>query len=303
LHVEPMKGGGPARAVRGGLVAAKACAAAIAVLAKKKPKAVLSVGGYAAGPMSLAAASMRIPVGVLEPNSVTGLANRWLSPFCARAYVAFEEAARDFAPAKVRRFGVPLRAEFTPSVYERKGSARILVLGGSQGARAINDRMPEVAKRLLAKVPSLHIVHQTGAEEVPRTEEGYASAGVSSARVVPFIEDVQAEIAAADIVVSRAGAATLAEICAVGRASVLVPFPHAADDHQAKNARAVANDGAAVFIRQEAADDVRLANELEILLLDDDRRCMMANRARERGKPNAANDVARDLLELAGIRG
>jgi UDP-N-acetylglucosamine--N-acetylmuramyl-(pentapeptide) pyrophosphoryl-undecaprenol N-acetylglucosamine transferase len=301
LHVEPMKGGGLARMVRGGLVAAKASGSSLALVRRRRPRAVLSVGGYAAGPVSLAAAALLIPVCILEPNSITGLANKWLAPFCARAYVAFEEAARDFAPAKVRRFGVPLRAEFSPSPYEPSASARLLVLGGSQGARAINDRMPDVAKRLVAKTPSLEIVHQTGAEEVARVEAGYERVGFERARVLPFIEDVQREIASADIVVSRAGAVTLAEICAVGRASVLVPFPHAADDHQATNARAVADAGAAVFVRQEAADDVRLATELELLFGDADRRRAIADKARERGKPNASTDVARDVLSLAGV--
>jgi UDP-N-acetylglucosamine--N-acetylmuramyl-(pentapeptide) pyrophosphoryl-undecaprenol N-acetylglucosamine transferase len=301
LHVEPMKGGGPARMVRGGLVAAKASASALALVRRRKPRAVLSVGGYAAGPVSLAAAAVRVPVCVLEPNSITGLANKWLSPFCARAYVAFEEAARDFSEAKVRRFGVPLRAEFTPSPYAPSESARLLVLGGSQGARAINERMPDAAKRLLEKVPALEIVHQTGADEVARTEAGYERVGFSRVRVVPFIDDIQKEITSADVVVSRAGAVTLAEICAIGRASVLVPFPHAADDHQATNARSVADEGAAIFIRQEAADDVRLALELGLLFTDADRRRVMAERALERGKPSASLDVARDVLGLAGV--
>ncbi len=301
LDVLPLKGGGALRAAKGLLVAARASVSALSLLRRRRPRAVLSVGGYAAGPVSLAAAALRIPVAVLEPNSVTGLANRWLSPFCARAYIAFPTVAKDFAKEKVRTFGVPLRRGFQASPYEPRSSLHLLVLGGSLGARAINDRIPGAASRLLTTHPQLTILHQTGKDEVQRTQEAYARASVKNVTVVPFIDDVPAELSRADVVVSRAGAGSVSEICAVGRASVLIPFPHAADDHQATNARAVADQGGAVWLRQEAADDTRIASELLRLLGDAALRRTMATRARLFGKPDAASTIARDLLDLAGI--
>jgi len=301
LDVLPLKGGGALRAAKGLFAAARASGASVSLLRRRRPRAVLSVGGYAAGPVSLAAAALGIPVAVLEPNSVTGLANRWLSRFCSRAYIAFPTVEKDFAAKKVRRFGVPLRAGFQADPYVARESLRLLVLGGSLGARAINDRIPEVALRLRATFPALSILHQTGKDEVARTEEAYARAGVSDVSVVPFISDVPKEIAAADVVVSRAGAGSVSEICAIGRASVLIPFPHAADDHQATNAKTVAEQGGAVWMRQEAADVARLTGELSRILGDAELRTEMATRARKFGRPEAAKTIAEDLLALARV--
>jgi len=144
LDVEPMKGGGPARAVRGALVAARATVHALGLVRSLRPKAVLSVGGYASGPVSLAAALLGVPVAVMEPNSVVGLANRLLAPFAKRAYIAWDEAGARFRPRARRDYGVPLRAGFAPKPYAARGTLRVLVLGGSQGAAALNERMPEV---------------------------------------------------------------------------------------------------------------------------------------------------------------
>jgi UDP-N-acetylglucosamine--N-acetylmuramyl-(pentapeptide) pyrophosphoryl-undecaprenol N-acetylglucosamine transferase len=302
LDVLPLKGGGAVRAAKSVFAAARASAASFSLLRRYSPRAVLSVGGYAAGPVSLAAAALRIPLAVLEPNSVTGLANRWLSPFCARAYIAFPDAAKDFAARKVRTFGVPLRSGFLSSEYVPGDSLRLLVLGGSLGARAINDRMPQVVAALSARHPSLSVLHQTGKDEVAQTAEAYARAGVTQVSVVPFVDDVPGELAKADVVVSRAGAGSVSEICAVGRASILIPFPHAADDHQAKNARAAADAGAAVLLRQETADVPRLTSELGRLLSDPALRSDLARKAAAFGKPDAALTIGRDFMALGNLR-
>lgn len=301
LDVEPMTGGGAARAVRGAFVAAKATAQATRVVKTMRPRAVLSVGGYAAGPISLAAALLGIPVTVFEPNSVVGLTNRMLAPIAKRAYVAWEEAGAPFRKSAVRVVGVPLRTGFVPSTYAPRGTARVLVMGGSQGAAALNERMPEALARVAADVPTLEVIHQAGKDRDDAVRAAYAREGFARVTVVPFFDDVAAEIALADVIVARAGAGTVAEIAAVGRASVLVPFPHAAADHQAKNAEALARQGGAVAIRQQAADATRLTMEITRLLLDDVARVTMADAARAHGKPGAAYDLARDLLELAGI--
>jgi len=302
LDVEPMKGGGPARAVRGALVAAKAMRHATGMIGRIRPSAVLSVGGYAAGPAALACVRARIPLAILEPNSILGLANRLLAPFAARAYVAWAETGRHFKGDKARLYGVPLRPGFEPRSYAAKAVRRVLVLGGSQGATALNERVPGAVARASAHVGDLHVVHQTGKDREGDVRNAYERAGITTATVVPFLDDVAEQMAAADVVIARAGAVTVAEIVAIGRASILVPFPHAADDHQAKNAMSLADLGGAICIRQEAADEVRLATELKLLFEDSDRRSHMAQVARDHGHPHAADEVARDLLALAGIR-
>lgn len=302
LDVEPMKGGGAGRALRGALVAAKAMRRARAVIARNAPLCAVSVGGYAAGPAALACISRGVPVAVLEPNSVLGFANRVLAPFARRAYVAWPETARVFRGDKARLYGVPLRPGFEPRPQRPGGGARrVLVLGGSQGAQALNERLPS-ALAAVAKDRAIEVLHQAGRERDAAVRAAYEEAGlVGGVRVVPFVEDVAEQMAWADLVVARAGAVTVAEIAAVGRASVLVPFPHAADDHQAKNAASLASLGGAVCLRQEDAEVARLGAEVSALLADDERRLRMADAARAHGRPHAAEDIARDVLSLARI--
>jgi UDP-N-acetylglucosamine--N-acetylmuramyl-(pentapeptide) pyrophosphoryl-undecaprenol N-acetylglucosamine transferase len=303
LDVEPMKGGGPARAIRGALVAAKAMRHATGIVGRLRPSAVLSVGGYSAGPAALACVRARVPLAILEPNCTLGLANRLLAPFAQRAYVAWAETARHFRGDKARIVGVPLRPGFEPHAYRAEaGVRRVLVLGGSQGATALNERVPAAIARASQKLGDLRVVHQSGKDREDDVRAAYERAGITTATVVPFLDDVAGQMAAADVVVARAGAVTVAEISAIGRASLLVPFPHAADDHQAKNAMSLAELGGAICIRQEAADEVRLATELTLLFEDEARRVRMAHAAREHGHPHAAHEIARDLLTLAGIR-
>jgi UDP-N-acetylglucosamine--N-acetylmuramyl-(pentapeptide) pyrophosphoryl-undecaprenol N-acetylglucosamine transferase len=302
LDVEPMKGGGAARALRGALVAAKAMRAATGMVGRLRPSAVLSVGGYSGGPAALACVRARVPLAILEPNSTLGLANRLLAPFAKRAYVAWADTARTFRGDKARVFGVPLRPGFEPRPYAPPpGRRRLLVLGGSQGSVALNERMPSAIALAAAKVGDIDVVHQTGTDREAAVREAYQMAGIRSAMVVSFVTDVADQMASADIIVARGGAVTVAEISAIGRASLIVPFPHATDDHQAKNAMALADLGGAICIRQEAADQVRLGKELALLFGDEERRARMARTALEHGHPYAAHDIARDLLTLAGI--
>lgn len=298
LDVEPMKGGGPARALRGAFVAALATRRAFGIVRAYRPSAVLSVGGYASGPVTLAAALLGVPVTVMEPNSVVGLANRLVAPLARRAYLAWHETEGAFRVEARRVYGVPLRPGFSPRAYVPRATRRVLVMGGSQGAQALNERMP-LAFAGLGAVEGLEVLHQAGRDRDDAVRAAYGAS--RRVTVVPFVDEVAREIAGADLVVARAGASTLAEITAIGRAALLVPFPHAADDHQARNAEALARAGAAVCIRQEAADPARLAAEIERLLLDETARVAMSDASRACGKPTAAADVAADLLDLAGI--
>lgn len=301
VDVAPIKGRGLAGAVLGAIMAARATLKAIGLVRRLRPRAVLSVGGYAAGPVALAAALLGVPVAVLEPNSVVGLANRLLAPFARRAYVAWEDAARPFPFAARRAYGVPLRRGFSPQPYLPGPTARVLVMGGSQGAAALNERMPEAIACLASRVPALEVIHQAGRDRAEDVRGRYAAQGVTRVTVVAFIEDIARAIAEADVVVARAGAVTVAELTAIGRASVLVPFPFAADDHQASNAAALARAGGAVCVRQEAADPVRLSAELQRLLEDGPARAAMADASRALGRPSATRDVAADLLTLAAV--
>jgi UDP-N-acetylglucosamine--N-acetylmuramyl-(pentapeptide) pyrophosphoryl-undecaprenol N-acetylglucosamine transferase len=302
LDVEPMKGGGVQRAVRGGLVAARETVRAVSLLRRLAPRAVLSVGGYAAGPVALAAAALRVPLAVLEPNSTIGLANKLLAPVASRAYVAWRGVAGEFRAGRARLYGVPIREGFEPRPlpsHERR--ARVLVMGGSQGASALNERIPLVFADRGVESTCIEVLHQAGASREAAVREAYARVDFQRARVVGFLEDVAGELARADLVIARAGAATVAEISAVGRPSILIPFPHAADDHQAKNAMALAELGGACFLRQEAATIPRIAQELTRIACDPELRARMADASRAHGRPRAAFDVAQDLLALAGI--
>jgi UDP-N-acetylglucosamine--N-acetylmuramyl-(pentapeptide) pyrophosphoryl-undecaprenol N-acetylglucosamine transferase len=301
LDILPIKGQRALQATRGVLFAARAVVQALALVHRLAPRVVVSVGGYAAGPIALAAFILRVPVAIVEPNAVVGLANRILAPFASRAYVAFDGAASRFAPERTRRFGVPLRRGFAPNAYEPSEPLRVLVLGGSQGAAVLNERLPEAIGTLLGAYPALQVLHQAGRARDAAVRNAYVRFGVPTAKVVSFLDDVATELARADVVVARSGAGTVAEIAAVGRPALLVPFPFAADDHQAANARALERAGGAICLKQVDADVPRLVYELSSLLGDPARRIAMSRASSTFGKPEAASNIGRDLCELVNI--
>jgi UDP-N-acetylglucosamine--N-acetylmuramyl-(pentapeptide) pyrophosphoryl-undecaprenol N-acetylglucosamine transferase len=299
LDVLPLRGGGLGGFVRGAVAAVRALGAARSLVKKLKPAAVLSVGGYAAGPVSLAAWSQGAPLALLEPNSVMGLANRLVAPLVKRAYTAFEESERHFKRDRVLRAGVPLRAGFSPSPYAPPPtSLRVLVLGGSQGAKTLNDVVPRAVAKYASRVS---IVHQAGPNNAREVQALYAELGLDSARVEPFIDDMPGALARADLIIGRAGAGAISEICAVGRPSLLVPYPHAADDHQRTNADALVKEGAAIRIADNRITGDAVGRALGVLLNDRSLLARMAAAARALGRPDAAKTVASDLLELAGL--
>ncbi|WP_437652261.1 undecaprenyldiphospho-muramoylpentapeptide beta-N-acetylglucosaminyltransferase [Sorangium sp. So ce1182] len=304
LHVLPLRGGGLSGFVRGAARAGRVLPEARRLVERLDARVVLSLGGYAGGPVSLAARSLGVPVAILEPNSVLGLSNRLLSPLVDRAYVAFPEATRALRPSSVRLFGVPLRRAFARAPYApREGKLSLLVLGGSLGALALNDIVPRAIAQLAQgreRGVDLDVVHQTGRDREAAVRSLYAELGLADrARVVPFIDDVAEALAAADVVIARAGASTLAELCAVGRPSILIPYPFAADDHQLKNAQSLERASAAVAIAQADATEARLAGEIARLAAAPALRARMADAAAALATPDAAARVAADLLELA----
>ncbi len=299
LHVLPIRGSGLGGAVRGVVRAARTIPESRALLREVNASGVFSVGGYAAGPVSLAARTLGIPLALLEPNSVIGLANQLIAPFVQRAYTAFRLAEAHFAPSVVMPTGVPLRPGFSPRAYERRrGPVRVLVLGGSQGAKTLNEVLP--AALAAVKAP-LRVIHQCGRAHEEAVRAIYAERGADFVEIVPFIDDMPRALADADLVVGRSGAGAVSEICAVGRPSVLVPYPFASGDHQRLNAEALQKEGAAVCVPAADASAARLTREIEALLADAATLPRMAAAARGLGRPDAADVIARDLLALSGL--
>jgi UDP-N-acetylglucosamine--N-acetylmuramyl-(pentapeptide) pyrophosphoryl-undecaprenol N-acetylglucosamine transferase len=297
LDVQPLRGGGVAQAWKGAYHAAKSLPAARALVRRLAPRALLSVGGYASGPVALAAWSSKVPVALVEPNSAIGLANRLIARLVRRAYTAFDESARYFKQGSVLRTGVPIRAGFEPRPYAPERPLRLLLLGGSQGAKALNEAVP---RALLEVETELTIVHQCGRAHEAQVRALYAELGIENASVRPYIDDMPRALAEADLVIGRAGASAVAEICAVGRPSLLVPGAFGGD-HQRHNAESLAAAGASVCVLPAEATPSRLAREIERLASDPELLAKMASAARSLGRPEASSAIARDLLTLAGL--
>ena len=274
------------------------------VLSRRRPDVVVGVGGYSSGPVLLLAALRRRPTLVMEQNTAPGFTNRVLARWVDAAAVSYDDTLRYF-PRVGFVSGNPVRREFVErsrrDERQTEGKVRVLILGGSQGARAVNEALLAAAPQLAAHAASLAITHQTGERDLARVREGYAAAGLA-ATVEPFFHDVHARMTATDLVVSRAGASTLAELTILGTPMVLVPLPTAADDHQRKNAVALARAGAAEVIEERELSGERLASLVVALAGDPARRERMAQAARGLGRPDAAARVADRIAALAGGR-
>jgi UDP-N-acetylglucosamine--N-acetylmuramyl-(pentapeptide) pyrophosphoryl-undecaprenol N-acetylglucosamine transferase len=266
---------------------------ALGVLRSLRPSVVLGLGGYITFPGGMMAAMLGVPLVLHEQNAVAGLANKVLSGVADRVLVAFPDSL-----AGAEWCGNPVRPEIAACPppqrrFEgRQGPLSLLVVGGSLGAQALNDVVPQ-ALALLPREARPTVVHQGGRAHQARLEENYRKAGVQ-ASLVEFIDDMAAAYASADLVVCRAGAMTVAELAAVGAASVLVPYPHAVDDHQTVNARFLSGRGAAVLMPQSELTADRLAGLIGGL--DRGRLLEMAARAREAARPDATARVA-DVCE------
>jgi UDP-N-acetylglucosamine--N-acetylmuramyl-(pentapeptide) pyrophosphoryl-undecaprenol N-acetylglucosamine transferase len=264
-----------------------------------RPDVVVGVGGYASGPAMMAALLLRVPTLAFEPNAVPGLANRLVGKYVSAAAVNLPETARYFRNAKVT--GTPVRPEFFAIQPKAQGaSKRLLVFGASQGARVFNETMPKIMDRLLAVVPGLDVVHQTGARHGETTLVAYERAHVAfeRVRVTTYLDDMASQFATADLILCRSGASSVAEVAAAGRAAVLVPFPQAADDHQRKNAEAFVAAGAAEMIVEAELTEERLLAVLAGLLQDDVRRAGMGAHARALAHPEAVAAIADMVQEL-----
>lgn len=295
IEVAALKGVGVGKRVKSLLLLPKSFFAVRSLIQKYKPQVVIGVGGYASGPMLLIASLMGVPTMVAEQNALPGFTNRVLARFVKAAAVSFEEA-KPFFRGKAEITGNPVRAEFFNVPAKAPSAAiNILITGGSQGARAINEAMITAIPMLEPHKDRLFITHQTGELDFDKVKAAYANSSLQ-AEAKPFIEKMVDEFAKADLVISRAGATTVAELAAAGRPALMIPFPWAADDHQRKNAEAVERASAGRMILQSELSGERLANELLVLISDAERLAVMSAASKKLAHPDAATRVV-DIAE------
>ncbi len=301
-----LKGKSIAERARGAVLVPLGLIDAARIIASRRPALVIGVGGYSSGPVVLAAALRGVPTMLLEQNAVPGLTNRLLGPLVRAAAVSFESTRRFFG-AKAFVSGNPVRPEFLQAVEPPQESGAnddasgvgILVFGGSQGAHAINLAMVEAAPQLAAGGHRLRLAHQTGERDVEMVRAAYRETGLA-AEVEPFFFDMGRRLRQADLIVSRAGATTLAEITAAGKPAILIPLPTATDDHQRRNAEALASAGAAELLLQSDAAGGALGRRILTLATDATTRQRMATAARRLARPDAAKEIVDRALELIG---
>jgi UDP-N-acetylglucosamine--N-acetylmuramyl-(pentapeptide) pyrophosphoryl-undecaprenol N-acetylglucosamine transferase len=293
IEVSGLKTVGALGAVKGMLRLPRALLQARRLLKRLAPDAVIGVGGYASGPLVLMARLAGIPTAVCEQNSIPGLTNKMLGRIARRVFLSFDESKKFFKPAKVVMSGNPVRRELAKKLLaEAPGTddkVHVLVVGGSQGAVAVNE-LASQALIAIAKHRPLAITHQTGEKDRDATAKRYADANIA-ADVHAFITDMASAYLRADVVVGRAGATTVAELAIAGKPAVFIPYPSAADNHQEINAREMAERGGALMLRQAGLTAEALADALRPIVVEPDRRAKMAAAMRGFAKPAAAATV------------
>jgi UDP-N-acetylglucosamine--N-acetylmuramyl-(pentapeptide) pyrophosphoryl-undecaprenol N-acetylglucosamine transferase len=308
LPAAQMMGRSAAARVAAVAAIARGVVAARGLLRRRRIEIVVSVGGYASVPAVLAAAWLRVPIALLEPNAMPGRANRLSARLAKLLFVHFDRAAERLArpgDPRLRRTGIPLRTElvraFAGAPPRRLPAPpfRLLVLGGSQGARQLNDAMIALAGRLDAS--AIRVVHQSGESDRERVVAAYAEAGIQ-AEVIAFAPDMPRRYREADLAVCRAGALTVAELAMAGLPALLVPYPFAADDHQTENARALADAGAACLLASRPLDPEALLRELDRLLAAPHTLRAMGEAAGKLARPDAAERVVAECAALLGER-
>lgn len=266
------------------------------IIRQFRPHVVVGAGGYVSGPVLLMAAIMGVPTLVMDSNALPGFTNRQLARFIDKAALTFAEALPFFGKKGVVT-GNPVRHEFFEiPAKERSGAFHVLVFGGSQGARAINNAMADTLSHLAKHNGSLSITHQTGENDLERIRIAYSEANFSNVEIRPFISDIFVEFEKADLLVCRAGATTCAEIAAAGKAAVMIPLPTAADNHQQKNAEAFENAGAAKMILQRELSGETLASAIDRLIESPTAINEMESAAQKLRHPDAAEKTV-DLIE------
>jgi len=307
IDVSGVRGRGLVARLRALLQLPRALLQSLSLLRREQPDIVMGVGGYASGPVVLAAWLTGRCTGIVEQNSVAGTTNRFLGPFVKRIFVAFDAARSYFPGAKVHVTGNPIRAGVVELLtLESTGTVgighrlKVLVVGGSQGARAINDAMIEAATLLPPELRQrVQITHQTGEADCERVRAAYEGAEVS-AEVTPFIHAMAEAYRTADVVVCRAGALTVSELSISRRGSLLVPYPHAIDNHQQRNAEVLVDAGGGEMILQEDLTGGRLVESLSRFLAEPRTLQEMAWNAGNLARPQAAAEVVDEMYRAIG---
>ncbi|HYA17980.1 MAG TPA: undecaprenyldiphospho-muramoylpentapeptide beta-N-acetylglucosaminyltransferase [Bryobacteraceae bacterium] len=267
-----------------------------------EPAAVFSMGGYVAGPPVLAALLRGVPLVVMEPNAIPGATNRYVARWVTRALINFEETARYFPAGRTELTGVPVREEFFQSpVRPEGGGIRILITGGSQGSRTLNEAARAAWPLFRGSEMWIRIVHQTGTAMYEQIAAEFAKTGLAG-EVVPFITDMPAAFAEADLVVCRSGAGTVSELAAAGKPSILIPFPFAADNHQLRNAEAFVRAGAAVLSLDREWTGEKFFETVRALASDRSKLDSMGESARKLAHAGAARRAAEILVEISEVR-
>lgn len=304
ITAKPIMGKGVWDVLRGLLSVPIGIWESIRILKQRKANLVIGVGGYTSPTMLAAAALKGIPRVILEPNAYPGLANKAVAPFAQRVFLAFEAAGASFDQRKVRVVGTPVRQEFIvpssksgDSIEHR--SQHLLIFGGSQGAKAVNSTVLEGLALLYERLPGLTITHQTGEVDFERVSGAYHKLGIQ-ANVVPFLYDMPAVLRTADLVVARAGAMTIAELTACGKAAVLIPLPTAIYDHQMKNARAMEASGGAIVLPQAGLTGSKLVETIVAILSNSERLSAMQKYSLAMRRSDAAEAIVLECYALMG---
>lgn len=264
---------------------------------------VIGVGGYTTPPVLLAAALMRVPRVILEPNAHPGMANKVVGPLVHSIFLAFESAANAFPSSKVRLVGMPIRRDFLEQdgVEEERSLDRrkhtLLIFGGSQGAHAINEAVIQALPSLSDQRNDIHVVHQTGDVDRERVQQAYAQAGFQ-AEVVSFLFDMPRRLREATLVIARSGAMTLAELTVCGKPSILIPLPQAIYNHQLRNAEVLEAAGATVILPQARLTGLELSRLVNQLFDDADQLRAMSERSRALGRSDAGEKIVQECLIL-----
>ena len=286
--------------IKGLLILPKSFFASRRLIKEFQPDVVVGAGGYVSGPVLLMASLMRVPTLVMDSNALPGFTNRRLAPFVTKAALTFEEAVKFFGKKGVVT-GNPVRREFFDIQPKARGEKiNLLIFGGSQGARVINNTMIDALEHLQNYKNRLQITHQTGESDALKIEELYKRAGWENANVRPYISDMVAEFAKTDLIICRAGATSCAELAAAGKAAIMIPLPTAADDHQRKNAEALVKQGATRMILQKDLNGASLAKEMIDLIESPEKITAMENAAKKMAKADAA-EVTVDLIEKLSV--
>ncbi|HEU4685433.1 MAG TPA: undecaprenyldiphospho-muramoylpentapeptide beta-N-acetylglucosaminyltransferase [Nitrospira sp.] len=305
IDAKPVMGLGPWGMLKGLCAVPISLWQSLRILRSRHARLVIGVGGYTSPAMVFAAAMLGVACVILEPNADAGMANKAVASVAQRVFLAFESAAASFNPQKVRIVGTPIRRAFIDRAGpvavpgRQPGARRLLVFGGSQGAKAINSAMIEGLPEMIRRCPEMSVIHQTGEADHTRVAEAYRRAGLG-AQVVPFIYDMPSALHEADLVVARAGAITIAELTTSGKPAVLIPLPTAIYDHQMKNATAMQAAGAAVVLRQSELTGARLAHTVIGIIEDPARLQAMAAATWRLRRTDAAEAIVRECYGLMG---